>query len=90
MSEDMNQEKGQLSINTENLLPIIKKWLYSDKEIFLREMVSNAVDAMTKMKHLSLVGEYQGELGNLELVITADKDKKTLTFSDSGIGMTNS
>ena len=88
MSENINQEKGTLSINTENLLPIIKKWLYSDKEIFLREMVSNAVDAMTKMKHLSLVGEYQGELGNLELNIKADKDNKTLTFSDSGIGMT--
>ena len=82
------KEKGHISIHTENILPIIKKWLYSDKEIFVREMVSNAVDAMSKLKHLSLIGEYKGELKELQLEIKIDKDKKTLSFIDNGIGMT--
>lgn len=87
MSENI-KEKGQISIHTENILPIIKKWLYSDKEIFLREMVSNAMDAMTKLKHLSLIGEYKEELGELSLEIKIDKNKKTISFEDNGIGMT--
>ncbi|MCG8571321.1 MAG: ATP-binding protein, partial [Spirochaetes bacterium] len=81
------QEKGNLSIHTDNILPIIKKWLYSDKEIFIRELISNAVDACAKLKQLSLLGDYEGELGELGIEVTTDKDKKTLTFSDNGIGM---
>ncbi|MEB3223343.1 MAG: molecular chaperone HtpG [Candidatus Sericytochromatia bacterium] len=80
-------ERGQLSIHAENLLPIIKKWLYSDHEIFLRELVSNAVDAVSKLKHVALV-EGLGELGEFRVEVTLDKDAKTLTISDNGIGMT--
>jgi len=87
MPENNNQEKTTLSIHADNILPIIKKWLYSDKEIFIRELVSNAVDACNKMKHLSLVGEYKGELGELEIDVQIDAKKKTLTFIDNGIGM---
>lgn len=84
----MIQEKGTISINTENIFPIIKKFLYSDHEIFLRELVSNAVDATQKMKRLSSLGHYNKELGNLNIKVSVDKDAKTLTISDSGIGMT--
>ncbi len=88
MSEDfIMKEKGEISIHTENILPIIKKWLYSDKEIFIRELVSNAVDALSKIHQLSSVGEYKGELGELQVNISIDKEKKVLTFSDNGIGM---
>jgi molecular chaperone HtpG len=83
-----NKEEARLSIHADNILPIIKKWLYSDKEIFTRELVSNAVDACNKLKHLSLVGEYKEEIGNLEINIKIDSKNKTLTFSDNGIGMT--
>lgn len=83
-----NVEKGQLSIHADNILPIIKKWLYSDKEIFVRELISNAVDACNKLRHLSLIGEYKEELGELEINITIDKNKDTLSFVDNGIGMT--
>ena len=81
-------QKGQIGVTTDNIFPIIKKFLYSDHEIFLREIVSNAVDATQKIKTLSDVGEYKGALGDLSVRISIDKKKKTLTVSDSGIGMT--
>jgi molecular chaperone HtpG len=82
------QEKGTISINTENIFPIIKKFLYSDHEIFLRELVSNAVDATQKLKKLASLGEYSEELGDLKIEVSFDKKKKTITVSDKGIGMT--
>lgn len=82
------QEKGTISIHTENIFPIIKKFLYSDHEIFLRELVSNAVDATQKIKQLAALGEYKGDLGDLAVDIKVDKKKKTITISDNGIGMT--
>src|SRR5690349_19924468 len=82
------QEKGSISIHTENIFPIIKKFLYSDHEIFLRELVSNAVDATQKLKKLSSMGEFNGELGDLKIEVSFDKDKKTITVSDKGLGMT--
>ena len=84
----MVQEKGTISINTENIFPIIKKFLYSDHEIFLRELVSNAVDATQKIRRLSSLGHYNKDLGNLNIKVVVDKDAKTITISDSGIGMT--
>ena len=81
-------EKGTISIHTENIFPIIKKFLYSDHEIFLRELVSNAVDATQKLKKLASLGEFNGELGDLTIEVSFDKDKKTITVSDKGIGMT--
>ena len=84
----MTQEKGTISIHTENIFPIIKKFLYSDHEIFLRELVSNAVDASQKIKRLSSLGQYKGELGDLQVEIAFDKEKKTITISDDGLGMT--
>lgn len=81
-------EKGTISIHTENIFPIIKKFLYSDHEIFLRELVSNAVDATQKIKQLASLGEYSGELGDLTVDVSFNKDKKTITISDKGIGMT--
>jgi molecular chaperone HtpG len=82
------QEKGSISIHTENIFPIIKKFLYSDHEIFLRELVSNAVDASQKMKQLASLGEYAGELGDLTIDVSFDEKKKTITVADRGIGMT--
>jgi molecular chaperone HtpG len=82
------QEKGTISIHTENIFPIIKKFLYSDHEIFLRELVSNAVDATQKLKKLSSLGEFNGELGDLKIEVSFDKKKKTITVSDKGLGMT--
>jgi len=82
------QEKGTISIHTENIFPIIKKFLYSDHEIFLRELVSNAVDATQKIKRLSSLGQYNGELGDLHVEVAFDADKKTITISDNGLGMT--
>ncbi len=82
------KETGNISIHTENIFPIIKKFLYSDHEIFLRELVSNAVDATQKIKRLSSIGEFNGELGDLKVQVSIDKDKKTITISDNGIGMT--
>ena len=82
------QEKGNISIHTENIFPIIKKFLYSDHEIFLRELVSNAVDATQKLKKLACLGEFSGELGDLTIEVTFDKKKKTITVSDRGLGMT--
>ncbi|RWY50113.1 molecular chaperone HtpG [Mucilaginibacter gilvus] len=82
------QEKGSISIHTENIFPIIKKFLYSDNEIFLRELVSNAVDATQKIKRLASLGQYTGELGDLRVEVAFDADKKTITISDNGLGMT--
>ena len=82
------KEKGNISIHTENIFPIIKKFLYSDHEIFLRELVSNAVDATQKIKRLNSIGEFSGELGELKVKVSFDKDAKTITISDNGIGMT--
>jgi molecular chaperone HtpG len=84
----MVQEKGTISIHTENIFPIIKKFLYSDNEIFLRELVSNAVDATQKVKRLSSLGQYKGELGDLTVKVLFDPDAKTITISDRGLGMT--
>ncbi|MEZ4849796.1 MAG: molecular chaperone HtpG [Bacteroidia bacterium] len=82
-------ERGNISVSTENIFPIIKKSLYSDQEIFLRELVANAIDATQKLKHLSSIGEFSGELGELKVQIVLDKESKTLTISDSGLGMTD-
>lgn len=84
----MVAEKGTISINTENIFPIIKKFLYSDNEIFLRELVSNSVDATQKIKKLAAMGKYDGELGDLKIKVSVDKEAKTITISDSGLGMT--
>ena len=84
----MVQETGTISVNTENIFPIIKKFLYSDHEIFLRELVSNAVDATQKMKRLASLGHYNQELGELKINVAVDKNAKTITVSDNGIGMT--
>ena len=84
----MVQEKGTISINTENIFPIIKKFLYSDNEIFLRELVSNAVDAIQKVKRLSSLGHYNGDLGDLRVRVSVDPVAKTITISDNGIGLT--
>src|SRR5687767_11540686 len=81
-------EKGSISINTENIFPIIKKFLYSDNEIFLRELVSNAVDATQKVKRLAALGHYNQSLGDLKINIAIDEKAKTITISDRGIGMT--
>jgi molecular chaperone HtpG len=82
------QEKGTISIHTENIFPIIKKFLYSDHEIFLRELVSNAVDATQKIKRLSSLGQYNGDLGDLKIDVAFDEKEKTITISDRGLGMT--
>ncbi|WBL42258.1 molecular chaperone HtpG [Algoriphagus halophytocola] len=82
------QEKGTISIHTENIFPIIKKFLYSDNEIFLRELVSNAVDATQKIKRLATLGQYSGELGDTTVEVSFDEKKKTITISDKGLGMT--
>lgn len=84
----MEEKKGQIGVTTDNIFPIIKKFLYSDHEIFLRELVSNAVDATQKLKTFSSLGEFKGELGDLTIHISVDKEKGTLTISDKGIGMT--
>ncbi|HMH32614.1 MAG TPA: molecular chaperone HtpG [Puia sp.] len=81
-------QKGSIRVQTENIFPIIKKFLYSDHEIFLRELISNAVDATQKLKTLSSLGEAKGELGELSIEIKLDKEQKTITVSDRGIGMT--
>ncbi|UAY52662.1 molecular chaperone HtpG [Ferruginibacter albus] len=81
-------QKGSIRVQTENIFPIIKKFLYSDHEIFVRELVSNAVDATQKLKTLSSIGEAKGELGELRIDVKLDAEKKTLTISDRGIGMT--
>ncbi len=82
------QEKGTISIHTENIFPIIKKFLYSDHEIFLRELVSNAVDATQKIKRLASLGQYNGDLGDLQVEVAFNEEAKTITISDNGLGMT--
>lgn len=81
--------KGNIGVTSDNIFPVIKKFLYSDHEIFLRELVSNAVDATQKLKTLASVGEFKGELGELKVYVSADKKKGTLTISDRGIGMSS-
>ena len=81
-------KNGKIGVTTENIFPVIKKFLYSDHEIFLRELISNAVDATQKLKALSSMGEVKGELGDLTIRVAADKEAKTLTITDRGIGMT--
>jgi len=81
-------QKGSIKVQTENIFPIIKKFLYSDHEIFIRELVSNAVDATQKLKTYSSSGEVKGDIDNIDINISIDKEKKTLTISDKGIGMT--
>lgn len=80
--------KGNIGVTTENIFPVIKKFLYSDHEIFLRELVSNAVDASQKLKTLSISGEYNGQTDDIKVKVSVDKEKKTITVSDNGIGMT--
>ncbi len=80
--------KGTIGVTTENIFPVIKKFLYSDHEIFLREIVSNAVDATQKLKTFSSIGEFKGELGELTVEVKLDKENKTLTISDRGVGLT--
>lgn len=87
-AEPLQKEQGSIFVNTENIFPIIKRSLYSDHEIFLRELISNGLDATQKVKYLSSAGEYQGELGELNITVKIDKEAKTLTISDKGIGMT--
>ena len=87
----MAEKHGSLSINSENIFPIIKKWLYSDHDIFFRELISNGCDAITKLKKLSLIGEYEfkdDEESELKVQVIANANDKTLTFIDNGIGMT--
>lgn len=81
-------QKGQIRVQTENIFPIIKKFLYSDHEIFLRELVSNATDATQKIKTLSSIGEAKGELGDLRIDVILDAKEKTITIEDRGVGMT--
>lgn len=81
-------QKGSIRVQTENIFPIIKKFLYSEHDIFIRELVSNAVDATQKLKTLSSIGEAKGDVGELRIDITLDAINKTLTISDRGVGMT--
>ena len=78
---------GKIGVTTENIFPVIKKFLYSDHEIFLRELVSNAIDATQKIKTLAAFGDFKGELGQLDVRVRVDKEAGTLTVSDRGIGM---
>lgn len=85
--KDPQVETGSISVHTENIFPIIKKSLYSDHEIFLRELVSNAVDASQKLNHLADIGQYKDEVGELKVTVSVDPEKKTITIADNGIGM---
>ena len=82
-------QKGTISVQTENILPIIKKYLYSDQEIFLRELVSNAVDATQKLRTLANRGEEVGEIGDTTIQVMVNKDAGTITISDRGLGMSH-
>ena len=84
----MSAQKGSINVTSENIFPVIKKFLYSDHEIFLRELVSNAIDATQKLKTLSVVGEYNGPLNDLKVEVKIDKEAGTLSVIDHGIGMT--
>lgn len=83
-----SMQKGSIRVHTENIFPIIKKFLYSDHDIFLRELISNAVDATRKLKTLASIGDVKGDVGNPDITVKLDKDKKTITISDKGVGMT--
>ena len=87
-TNNIAMQKGNIGVTTENIFPVIKKFLYSDHDIFLREMVSNAVDATQKLKTLAATGDFKGELGDLSVRISLDEKAGTLTISDRGIGMT--
>ena len=87
-NNDSTMKNGKIGVTTENIFPVIKKFLYSDHEIFLRELISNAVDATQKLKTLSSIGEMKGELGDLTIHVAVDKEAKTLTVTDRGVGMT--
>src|SRR5690606_1007538 len=88
IEEQAQAKQGTISVHTENIFPIIKKFLYSDHEIFLRELVSNAVDATQKLKVLSTRGEVKEELGELNIEVRIDEKAGTLTISDRGVGLT--
>lgn len=88
MKGNMSTQKGTIGVTTDNIFPVIKKFLYSDHEIFLRELVSNAIDATQKLKTLSSFGDFKGELGEMDVRVSIDSEAKTLTVSDHGIGMT--
>ena len=81
-------KKGTIGVTSDNIFPVIKKFLYSDHEIFLREIVSNAVDATQKLKTLTSVGEFKGETGDLRVTVSVDEVARTITVSDRGVGMT--
>ena len=85
--EEIKSVKGGISVQTSHIFPVIKKWLYSEKEIFIRELVSNASDAITKLKRLASLGQYDGADENYRITVTLDRDEKTITVSDNGIGM---
>ena len=87
IQKQRNMTTGNIGVKTENIFPVIKKFLYSDQEIFLREIISNAVDDTQKLKALAASGEFKGELGDLTIKVEVDKKKKTLTVRDRGIGM---
>ena len=84
----MSTETGHISIHAENILPIIKRWLYSEKDIYIRELIANAADAVTKLQKLALVGEVKTTIAEPKLTVTINKEAKTLTISDTGLGMT--
>src|SRR4029079_17394423 len=86
--KNIYMQKGSIRVQTENIFPIIKKFLYSDHEIFIRELVSNAEDATQKLRTLASIGEARGELGGMNIEVRVNKEKKTLTISDKGVGMT--
>lgn len=81
-------QTGKIGVTTENIFPIIKKFLYSEHDIFLRELVSNAVDATTKLRTLSISGEYKGSIDHLQVEVQVDEEAKTIKITDNGIGMT--
>jgi len=82
------QTKGKINVAVDNIFPLIKKFLYADHEIFLRELISNATDATNKLKHLASIGEFDGNIDDLKIEVKLDKDNKTLSIIDQGIGMT--
>ena len=84
----LDMQSGKIGVTTENIFPVIKKYLYSDHEIFLRELVSNAIDATQKLKTMASTGDFKEDLGDLTIRVSVDKKKKTITVSDRGIGMT--
>ncbi|MGY8938556.1 MAG: ATP-binding protein, partial [Flavobacteriales bacterium] len=81
--------KGNINVSVENIFPLIKKFLYSDHEIFLRELISNGTDATSKLKHLIAIGEADTELGDAKIEVSIDKEAKTITIKDQGLGMTS-